>query len=408
MQNLQTEPINSDWAIHKLGSLCDIKTGKKDVNAENQNGKYPFFTCAQEAHKIDVFSFDTEAVLVAGNGFFNVKYYSGKFDAYQRTYVLCNFKDNVDGKYIYHYVNSKLGEITKDNRGSTIRYIRLGDLTEQDVVLPTYSIQKQVVNKIESLLEKINTSSINILRSKIIIHNFRQSVLLAAVSGKLTEGWRAKNSLPTDYSDDGYPVKWGLEKLVSLVDSFQNGLSKRNSNIGTETVVLRLADYSGFQLGEDNYRKIKLTDKEIDKYKLTKDDLLIIRVNGSPDIVGRFFVFDEEREFTYCDHFIRIKIKLDKILPRYLELVANSYLSRKHIQDNMVSSAGQNTVNQTTIGGLNIPLPSIDEQQEIINRFVLLSNVADSIENNIQKSGINIDKLSQSILFKAFKGELVS
>lgn len=81
------------WQTKRLGDLCDIKTGKKDVNEGNPDGKYPFFTCAREHTYSDEYSFDTEALLVAGNGDVgHVSYYKGKFEAYQRTYVLSGFK----------------------------------------------------------------------------------------------------------------------------------------------------------------------------------------------------------------------------------------------------------------------------------------------------------------------------
>ena len=81
------------WQTKKLGELCDIKTGKKDVNQGNPTGMYPFFTCARDHTYSDEYSFDTEALLVAGNGYVgHVSYYKGKFEAYQRTYVISDFK----------------------------------------------------------------------------------------------------------------------------------------------------------------------------------------------------------------------------------------------------------------------------------------------------------------------------
>ena len=82
-----------EWV--RLGKLVDIKTGKLNANAAVPNGKYPFFTTAQEISYIDSYSYDDEVVLVAGNGDLNVKYYKGKFDAYQRTYILTK-KENAE------------------------------------------------------------------------------------------------------------------------------------------------------------------------------------------------------------------------------------------------------------------------------------------------------------------------
>ena len=83
------------WPSVSLRSLLEISTGKLDANASSENGAYPFFTCARQPLRISSYSYDCECVLVAGNGDLNVKYYSGKFDAYQRTYILqASLKDS--------------------------------------------------------------------------------------------------------------------------------------------------------------------------------------------------------------------------------------------------------------------------------------------------------------------------
>ena len=94
--------LPNGWDVTEIINLCTITTGKRDVNEGNPQGQYHFFTCAQEIYKIDKYEFDGKAILVAGNGFFNVKYYEGKFNAYQRTYVLQNFK--INEKYLFFYI----------------------------------------------------------------------------------------------------------------------------------------------------------------------------------------------------------------------------------------------------------------------------------------------------------------
>jgi type I restriction enzyme, S subunit len=86
-----------DWKEQKLGAICTIKTGKLDANAMVENGKYRFYTCAKDYSKIDTFAFDTEALLISGNGanVGYIHYYKGKFNAYQRTYVLDKFQEHI-------------------------------------------------------------------------------------------------------------------------------------------------------------------------------------------------------------------------------------------------------------------------------------------------------------------------
>ena len=100
------------WQTHKLGKLVSFKTGKLDSNAATPNGAYPFFTCSQQTFKTDTFSFDTECVLLGGNnanGVYPLKYFEGKFDAYQRTYVIRTLNDNVLlNRYLYYALHLKL------------------------------------------------------------------------------------------------------------------------------------------------------------------------------------------------------------------------------------------------------------------------------------------------------------
>ena len=100
--------MKEGWEIKKLGEVCEIRTGKVDVNSGNPQGDYPFFTCAREHTFSDVYAFDCEAILVAGNGEVGLShYYNGKFQAYQRTYVLSSFA-SVGGRYFKYVIDSEL------------------------------------------------------------------------------------------------------------------------------------------------------------------------------------------------------------------------------------------------------------------------------------------------------------
>lgn len=131
----------------KLGNLTKIRTGKLDANASSENGQYPFFTCSREPLKISTYSYDCECVLVAGNGDLNVKYYNGRFDAYQRTYII---EDNGSGKlympYLYYFMEGYIGELRKQAIGGVIKYIKLGNLTDALIKLPSIDEQKAIVD----------------------------------------------------------------------------------------------------------------------------------------------------------------------------------------------------------------------------------------------------------------------
>ena len=141
----------------KLGDYVKIRTGKLDANASSESGQYPFFTCAIEPLKIDSYSYDCECVLVAGNGDLNVKYYSGKFDAYQRTYIIESMdKTFLDVQYLYFFMDKYLETLRSQSIGGVIKYIKLGNLTEADIFIPSIERQRKIVQILRKSRELIS------------------------------------------------------------------------------------------------------------------------------------------------------------------------------------------------------------------------------------------------------------
>ena len=128
-------PERSGWGKRSLGEFFPIKTGKKDANFGTNDGKFSFFTCAQTVSHAPSYSFDGSAILVAGNGDFNIKYYTGKFEAYQRTYVLMPYNEELLG-FLYFLMKKDLSLITGGSRGSVIKFITKGMIENYRVELP--------------------------------------------------------------------------------------------------------------------------------------------------------------------------------------------------------------------------------------------------------------------------------
>lgn len=167
-----------------LGKICNIKTGKLDSNASSEDGIYPFFTCSKESLKINSYSYDCECVLVAGNGDLNVKYYNGKFEAYQRTYIVETIdKMKYSTKFLYLLISSKIDELRKIAIGGVIKYIKLGNLI--NIKVPVLSIEEQnyIVNKMFSLSQILNIKRSQLLKfdelikSQFVSHFYIGSVI---------------------------------------------------------------------------------------------------------------------------------------------------------------------------------------------------------------------------------------
>ncbi|GJA83920.1 hypothetical protein KAM448_45240 [Aeromonas caviae] len=129
------------------------------------------------------------------------------------------------------------------------------------------------------------------------------------------------------------PKGWEWCRLGALMPQFQNGASSRGDSGGIPITVLRLADIKDWKVSLADTRELSIDSKSIDKYSLEKGDTLIIRVNGSSDIVGRFIGCDENYDAIYCDHFIRMRFLVEVFNTRYLSLLGSSNIVRSHVQN---------------------------------------------------------------------------
>lgn len=148
--------------ICKLGDIAKFTTGKLNSNAAQDNGKYPFFTCAPEALKIDDYAFDTEAIILAGNnadGNFHIQHFKGKFNAYQRTYVIESLDENkVDTKYLYYALKTCLLHFKQISQGSATKFLTAKILNSFELPIPEIEIQKKIAGTLGNLDKKIKTN----------------------------------------------------------------------------------------------------------------------------------------------------------------------------------------------------------------------------------------------------------
>lgn len=149
--------FTNDCEYVRLGNICKITTGKLDANAQVENGQYPFFTCAERTFYIDNYAFDTEALLISGNGanLGYINYYKGKFNAYQRTYVLDNFSVNI--QYVKWALKVLLPQrIAIEKSSSNTPYIVLSTLADLKIPVPNNSKQNHIAVLMMSFERKLS------------------------------------------------------------------------------------------------------------------------------------------------------------------------------------------------------------------------------------------------------------
>ncbi len=299
-----------------------------------------------------------------------------------------NIPDFVSLNFLFHYFHYiRPYVIQKHKQGVTQVNLNTTIVKEFKISLPSLPEQRSIVSKIELLFSELDNGISNLKLAQEQLKVYRQAVLKKAFEG----------SVKVPFSD--------------LVKSSQNGISKRSGKEGVELKVLRLADISNLEINYSSPRCIKLTSSEINKYKLLKDDLICIRVNGSKNLVGRLIITSEKDDlnnWAFCDHFIRFSLDLSNAVPKYYYYYFHTKEVRQYIHENMVSSAGQNTVSQGTIKSVLVPFSSHSEQQAIVQEIETRLSVCDKIEQDIKDNLEKAEALRQSILKKAFEGKLLN
>ncbi len=193
-----------EWKEVNLGKIATFKTGKLNSNAAIRNGKYPFFTCSPETLKINSYAFDQEAILLAGNnaeGNFSVKFFKGKFNAYQRTYVVSPSSENVDIKYLYYALCLCLKQLKIMSQGTSTKFLTVTILNSFSIKLPAFSDQRRIASLLSSLDRKIETNNkINaqleemaqaIFKSWFVdFEPFKDGKFVESEMGMIPEGWK--------------------------------------------------------------------------------------------------------------------------------------------------------------------------------------------------------------------------
>ena len=172
--------VPEGWEKKKVGDITPIKTGKKDANFGTSDGAYPFFTCSQEPIKAPSYSFDTSAVILAGNGDFNVKLYRGKFEAYQRTYVLEPTNEKML-YLLYFCISENMNRLAIEASGSTIKFLTKG-MIENLVINEPSTI---VLDSFNQIIEPIRTQKENFQTQIRLLTEARDRLLPKLMSGEI-------------------------------------------------------------------------------------------------------------------------------------------------------------------------------------------------------------------------------
>jgi type I restriction enzyme S subunit len=282
------------------------------------------------------------------------------------------------------------------------------ELLDIELSVAPINEQRRIVTKLEKLLSRVGAAQERLTTIARTLKRFRQSVLAAAYSGQLQPNFDVKNGSETQNGDkEARPIHhWSKVPFSEVIASSFYGprFSKDSySNSGVPTIRTTDMGFDG-SVTVDNSPRLRLSKEEIKKYELHHGDLLVTRTGAT---IGKCALYDRSLGPAIPSaYLIRFRLRPELIEPRFALFVLMSPRGQELLLGGSTAVAQPN-VNATTISQFLISLPPLAEQREIVSRVEALFKTADALEVRYLSAKAHIDKLTQAILVKAFRGELV-
>ena len=327
--------------------------------------------------KIDSYSYDCECVLVAGNGDLNVKYYSGKFDAYQRTYIIESMdKTFLDVQYLYFFMDKYLETLRSQSIGGVIKYIKLGNLTEADIFIPSIERQRKIVQ---------------ILRKSRKLISLRKQQL-----AKLDELVKAR--FVEMFGDPvSNPKHWKTAFLLDI-GYCKNGMNFHKGDSGVDIHCLGVGDFKNRTMIQnvEDLPFVSLNELPDPEYLLRDNDIIFVRSNGNKELVGRCLaIYPGSIPVTYSGFCIRYRLTSTNIDTPYLLQVLKTDSIRKKMTGR---GANIQNLNQQTLSQLLVPIPPLSLQ----NEFAAFVERVDQQKQTIQQSLEKLELMKKVLMQEYF------
>lgn len=337
----------------------------------------------------------------------------------------------VDPWYLSQFLNSPIGQdqIMESQSGVTRQGLNYSQLRKIFFPLAPLAVQQYLVTKIESLFEQSRTARTALTHVPVLMAQFRRAVLASAFRGELVEPdpndetavsllehiHKAREQSPkkpiesVDTSDlPELPIGWVWVRFEELLSELKNGhFSKAPAFDPPGIPILRISAVRPLSVKLDEPRFFRGDFDDVLQYKLRNGDLLFTRYNGSLNLVGICgMVRSLNNVMIYPDKLIRARFFENTVSPAYLEYYFASALPRNIIEDKAKSSAGQQGISGKDLKDVPVPLPPLGEQQRIVAKIEAMFVQADIIDQAASVSLRRAEQVDQSILARAFRGEL--
>ncbi|MEL0631689.1 restriction endonuclease subunit S [Pseudoalteromonas carrageenovora] len=408
--------LPSGWLLTQLGTYIEVKNGyafkSSDYISQNensvavlrisdiQNGAVTTQSASHVPSKLAMENFRVHRgdLLIAMSGATTGKtgVYSDDTEAYQNQRVgnikLLSEQLGCRG-YRDFLVRYLTNDILEKAYGAAQPNISAKAIEELIVPIAPLNEQIRIADKLDSILAKVNKAQSRLDKIPAILKRFRQSVLATATSGELTREWR---------EDDGH--QWRTVQLKDVGKGFNYGSSAKSKPEG-DVPVLRMGNLQGGKLDWSNL-VFTSDEAEIEKYLLETGDILFNRTN-SPELVGKTSIYRGEQRAIYAGYLIRVKGS-EQLNTEFLNIQLNSPHARDYCWQVKTDGVSQSNINAKKLQAYEFDLPPMSEQLEIVRRVNELFSRADLFERRYLDARKAFSRLTQSILAKAFRGELVA
>ncbi|HRU52125.1 MAG TPA: restriction endonuclease subunit S [Planctomycetota bacterium] len=336
----------------KLREVCEIKTGKLNAKEKMKNGKYPFFTTSKKISNIDTYAFDGESLLIAGNANIgDVKYFNGKFNAYQRIYVLQKFK-HINILFLMHYMKMELKKyLFRKKKQATMSYIVLHDIENFLIPIPSLETQEKIVK----ILDKFTS-------------------YITALQAELQKEYQARKKQYEYYRSLLFSKKY-LHKISKKIDELEN--NKKLKEFSLEHIIKIKHGKDWKQLGTGIvpvYGSGGKMNLYVDQYLYNKPTVLIPRKGSIEN------VFYLEKPFWNIDTIFYTEINENKILPKYFYYFIENY-NIKSLSTNFTRP----TLTKDILKKIRIKLPHKKIQDKVVKILDTFQALINDISEGLLK-----------------------
>lgn len=388
--------VDYRFPTRPLGELVDVLDFKRrPVNSEaraKRVGPYPYYGANGQVGTIDDFLFDEPLILVAEDGgFFDdpvrpIAYMvDGKCWVNNHAHVLRARAGRVDREWLAYSVGYL--DVRDSVNGATRPKLTQKDLLQLPVPMPSLAEQARIVKRIREAMER--TDEIGRLRRSALAES--NGLLPSLLKDVFVAVTAEQSAIP----------------IASFVTETRYGTSEKCSSDESGTPVLRIPNVAA---GRVNFEGLKYMSSAIDgsdRLALKEGDLLVVRTNGSPELVGRCAVVPQlDRVYAYASYLIRVRLDTRRADPRYVSYFLASTLGRDQIASKRHTSAGQFNINTQDIQALEVPLPPLPRQRELVQAMLAVEEAALATVAEITAASAIDDLIPTSVLRKAFAGEL--